>query len=238
MAENSYQGTMLREAPAAPLLVSEDDFADRRRRLAELNQKITHCTGCPLSRTRTHAVPGEGRIDAEVMFIGEAPGYYEDQQARPFVGAAGQFLEQLLESIGLKRHEVFIANVIKCRPPSNRDPLPAEIEACNDWLEEQIAIVQPNVVVTLGRYSLARYFAGMPISRIHGQGRKVGDVWVVPMYHPAAALHQGSLRNVIEADFQRIPGYIAQAAKEREVARVATPEPVAAAPEPEQMKLF
>jgi len=192
-----------------------------------------------LAQTRTHAVPGEGRIDAEVMFIGEAPGYYEDQQARPFVGAAGQFLEHLLESIGLKRNDVFIANVIKCRPPGNRDPLPAEIDACKDWLEEQVAIVDPKVIVTLGRYSLARYFPGMPISRIHGQGRKVSDLWVVPMYHPAAALHQGSLRSVIEEDFKKITGYLAQAVKEHEVRAAPVAEIAAAvAPEPAQMKLL
>jgi DNA polymerase len=230
---------MLAEAPRAPLPLFDTGPAGRSQRLTELNQKIISCTSCPLAQTRTHAVPGEGRIDAEVMFIGEAPGYYEDQQARPFVGAAGQFLEQLLESIGLKRDEVFIANVIKCRPPSNRDPLPVEIDACKDWLEEQVAIVEPKVIVTLGRYSLARYFPGMPISRIHGQGRKVGDLWVVPMYHPAAALHQGSLRQVIEQDFKKIPGYLAQAVKERE-AQLAPIRAlsVAAAPEPAQMKLL
>jgi uracil-DNA glycosylase family 4 len=192
------------------------DLTERRRALTILNEKISRCISCPLAKTRTHAVPGEGRIDADLMFIGEAPGYYEDQQARPFVGAAGQFLEQLLGNIGLTRSEVFIANVIKCRPPSNRDPLPAEIDACANWLAEQIALVEPRVIVTLGRYSLARYFPGMPISRIHGQGRKVGDLWVVPMYHPAAALHQGSLRAVIEDDFKKIPGYLDQANKERE----------------------
>src|SRR5262249_27199540 len=111
------------------------EIAERRNALAALNDQINHCVACPLAKTRTHAVPGEGRIDADIMFIGEAPGYYEDQQARPFVGAAGQFLEQLLGSIGLKRSEVFIANVIKCRPPSNRDPLPAEIDACATFLD-------------------------------------------------------------------------------------------------------
>jgi DNA polymerase len=195
-------------------------------------------------------VPGEGRIDADVMFIGEAPGYYEDQQGRPFVGAAGQFLEQLLESIGLKRSDVFIANVIKCRPPSNRDPLPAEIDTCAAWLDEQIDIIQPKVIVTLGRYSLGRYFPGQPISRIHGQARKVpltpntgGSVslWVVPMYHPAAALHQGSLRRVIEEDFKRIPAYVERAVKEYEEVRQPVLSVAATAPAPpavEQGRLF
>jgi DNA polymerase len=172
------------------------------------------------------------------MLIGEAPGYYEDQQGRPFVGAAGQFLEQLLASIGYRRNEVFIANVVKCRPPGNRDPLPEETAACSHWLGEQQEILQPKVIVTLGRYSLARFLPGTPIGKVHGQGRKIGNVWVVPMYHPAAALHQGSLRATIEADFRRIPGYLDQARREFQASM---PEPVAAAPaepEPEQMKLF
>jgi DNA polymerase len=196
-----------------------DALEVRRASLAELNEKMRRCTACPLARGRTKVVPGEGRIDADIMFIGEAPGYYEDQQGRPFVGAAGQFLEQLLNGIGLKRSDVFIANVIKCRPPSNRDPLPAEIDACSGWLNEQIEVIDPKVVVTLGRYSLGRYFPGQPISRIHGQARKLGRLWVVPMYHPAAALHQGSLRRVIEDDFRKLPAYVERALKDHEEAR-------------------
>lgn len=215
-----------------------EDLEERRTRLAELNEKMRRCTACPLSRGRTKVVPGEGRIDADIMFIGEAPGYYEDQQGRPFVGAAGQFLEQLLESIGLKRPDVFIANVIKCRPPSNRDPLPEEIDSCSSWLDEQISIVQPKLIVTLGRYSLARYFAGTPISRIHGQGRKLGNMWVVPMYHPAAALHQGSLRRVIEEDFKKIPAYVEQALRQHAEARQPVLAAAPAAPAVEQGRLF
>ena len=214
-----------------------NDLDERRAALARLNDGVNRCQQCGLGRTRTRAVPGEGPIDADIMFIGEAPGYYEDQQGRPFVGAAGQFLEQLLGSIGLKRSDVFIANVIKCRPPANRDPLPAEISACSDWLNEQQATIRPKVVVTLGRYSLARYFPGSPISRIHGQGRKVNGQWVVPMYHPAAALHQASLRQTIEDDFKKLPGYVEQALRDHEeTTRPLTA--VAAAPEPEQMKLL
>jgi DNA polymerase len=168
------------------------------------------------------------------MLIGEAPGYYEDQQGRPFVGQAGQFLEQLLASIGLKRTDVFITNVIKCRPPQNRDPLPDEIGACSGWLARQIEIVDPAIIVTLGRYSLARFVPGMPIGRIHGQARKVNGQWVVPMYHPAAALHQGSLRRTIEDDFRKIPAFLEVAMRERQPVLEAVP----AAPEPEQMKLF
>jgi uracil-DNA glycosylase family 4 len=219
-----------------------DDTDQRRARLADLNEKMRRCLACPLSRGRTKVVPGEGRIDADVMFIGEAPGYYEDQQGRPFVGAAGQFLEQLLGSIGLKRADVFIANVIKCRPPNNRDPLPNEVEACSAWLDEQIDIVRPKVIVTLGRYSLGRFFPGTPISRIHGQARRLSAGlscrYVVPMYHPAAALHQGSLRRVIEDDFKKIPACVDQALKEDEAARQPVVAAVPAPPPVEQGRLF
>jgi uracil-DNA glycosylase family 4 len=215
-----------------------DDLEDRRARLGELNDKMRRCVSCALAKGRTKVVPGEGRIDADIMFIGEAPGYYEDQQGRPFVGAAGQFLEQLLGSIGLKRSDVFIANIIKCRPPSNRDPLPVEIDSCSAWLDQQIDIIEPKAIVTLGRYSLARFFAGTPISRIHGQGRKFGRRWVVPMYHPAAALHQGSLRRVIEEDFKKIPAYVEQAIQEDAVMRQPVLAAAPAIPAVEQGKLF
>ena len=212
---------------------------ERGKALGQLNAGVSTCRACPLSAQRTRAVPGEGPVDAEIMFIGEAPGYYEDQQGRPFVGAAGQFLEQLLASIGYKRNEVFIANVVKCRPPGNRDPLPEETGACSHWLDEQQEILDPRVIVTLGRYSLARFLPGTPIGKIHGQGRRVGDLWVVPMYHPAAALHQGSLRATIENDFRRIPQYLEMARRDHEASKP-DPEPVAAATAPEitQMKLF
>jgi DNA polymerase len=145
------------------------------------------------------------------MFIGEAPGFHEDQQGRPFVGAAGKFLEELLESIGLKRQDVYIANVIKCRPPGNRDPLPEEIEACEPYLDRQIELIQPRMVVTLGRFSMARAFPRARISQIHGQPRKIGGIVYYPMYHPAAALHQPSLRRTIEVDMQHIPELLKQA---------------------------
>jgi uracil-DNA glycosylase len=210
---------------------------DRRTALAHLDECVARCQDCVLGKLRTRAVPGEGKIDADIMFIGEGPGYYEDQQGRPFVGAAGQFLEQLLASIGLGRADVFIANVIKCRPPQNRDPLPEEIAACSKWLTEQIEVIDPKVIVTLGRYSLARFLPGTSIGKVHGQGRLIGERWVVPMYHPAAALHQGSLRRVIEEDFKRIPAFVERAMSERQ-ARI---EPVATAamqPQDTQMKLF
>jgi uracil-DNA glycosylase family 4 len=178
--------------------------------LAQLCEEIVACRDCELAKYRTKVVPGEGAEDAGLLFIGEAPGWHEDQQGRPFVGPAGQFLDQLLASIGLRREEVYIANVIKCRPPQNRDPLPVEIQSCSKWLDRQIEIIQPQMIVTLGRYSLARYFSNQSISKIHGKPRKSGGVIYYPMYHPAAALHQGSLRRIIEEDMLKIPQILAQ----------------------------
>jgi len=178
--------------------------------LGELYREIENCRDCGLAKHRTMVVPGEGAENAELFFIGEAPGWYEDQQGRPFVGPAGQFLEQLLASVNLRRDQVYIGNVIKCRPPKNRDPLPAEIEACAKWLDRQIELIHPKMIITLGRYSLARYFPHDSIGKIHGKARKSGDVIYYPMYHPAAALHQGSLRQIIEADMRRIPQLLAR----------------------------
>jgi len=178
--------------------------------LTQLCEEIIACQDCELAKYRTEVVPGEGAEDADLLFIGEAPGWHEDQQGRPFVGPAGQFLDQLLASISLRREEVYIANVIKCRPPQNRDPLPAEIQSCRKWLDRQIEIIQPQMIITLGRYSLARYFPNQNIGKIHGKPRKSGGVIYYPMYHPAAALHQGSLRRTIEADMLRIPQILAQ----------------------------
>lgn len=179
--------------------------------LAELYKKIAECQDCvELARTRNKVVPGEGPENAQIVFIGEAPGFHEDQQGRPFVGQAGQFLEQLLGSIGLKRSDVYICNVIKCRPPENRDPLPTEVKNCQKWLDHQLELLAPKMVVTLGRYSLAKFFPGEPISKIHGKARRQGNVTYFAMYHPAAALHQQSLRQTIEADMLKIPPLLAQ----------------------------
>jgi uracil-DNA glycosylase len=197
--------------------------------LDALAAKISECKKCPLHRGRTKAVPGEGPENAEIMFIGEAPGFHEDQQGRPFVGAAGQFLEELLESIGLSREDVFITNVIKCRPPGNRDPLPGEMKACEPHLERQIELIQPTVVVTLGRFSMARAFPDARISHVHGQARKVAGIVYYPMYHPAAALHRPSLRSTVERDMQRIPEIIERADQIAE----STPPPQA-----EQLSMF
>jgi len=178
--------------------------------LAQLCDEIIACRDCELAKYRTKVVPGEGAENADLLFIGEAPGWHEDQQGRPFVGPAGQFLDQLLASIGLQREKVYIANVIKCRPPQNREPLPVEIQSCRKWLDRQIETIQPQMIVTLGRYSLARYFPNESIGRIHGKPRKLEDVIYYPMYHPAAALHQGSLRQTIETDMLKIPQILAQ----------------------------
>ena len=197
--------------------------------LEKLEAEVGSCTKCSLHRGRTHAVPGEGPGDAEIMFIGEGPGFHEDQQGRPFVGPAGQFLEELLESIGLKRQDVYITNVIKCRPPGNRDPLPPEISACEPYLDRQIELIRPTVVVTLGRFSMARAFPEARISRIHGNPRKIDGIVYYPMYHPAAALHRPSLRPLVEEDVRRIPQVIERAPQ---MAESAPP------PQAEQLELF
>jgi DNA polymerase len=176
-----------------------------------LEAQVKTCQLCRLSKTRTQAVPGEGDYHAEVMFIGEGPGYHEDRQGRPFVGAAGQFLNELLGLAGLSRAGTYIANVVKCRPPNNRDPNPDEIAACAPYLERQVALIDPKVIVTLGRYSMAHYFPGERISQIHGSARVVDGRICVAMYHPAAGLHQGSLADIIRADFRKLPAFIEQA---------------------------
>lgn len=179
--------------------------------------EVRVCPLCELARTRTHAVPGEGPARARVMLIGEGPGWHEDQQGRPFVGNAGKFLNELLAAAGLTRDEVFITNVVKCRPPGNRDPLPDEIAACSGYLDRQIAAIDPDVIVTLGRFSMARWFPGERISRIHGQPKQEGRRLIVPMYHPAAALHQGALRGAITEDFAKLPKFLAEAERTKAV---------------------
>ncbi|HEV2124044.1 MAG TPA: uracil-DNA glycosylase [Chloroflexota bacterium] len=207
-----------------------------------MGNEVQSCTNCDLHKFALKGVPGEGDPNAEVMLIGEAPGFHENQQGRPFVGAAGQFLEQLLQSVGLTRKDVFIANVVKHRPPENRDPLPEEIATCDGYLSRQIDVIDPRAIVTLGRFSMNRFFPGERISRIHGQARRHGNRLVLAMYHPAAALHQGSLRRTIEEDFLRLPQVLEQARALR-----ATPPPLtstphpdksAPAPEPKQLSLF
>ena len=178
--------------------------------LTELYAKVSACEACILSQGRTKPVPGEGPENAEIMFIGEGPGFHEDRQGRPFVGAAGKYLEELLASIELTREDVYITNVVKCRPPGNRDPQPEEIAACRAYLDQQIDLIHPRLVVTLGRFSMQRYFPGASISRIHGNPKRMGNVIYYPMFHPAAALHQPRWRSLVEEDILKIPGLLAK----------------------------
>ncbi len=198
--------------------------------LTELYKEITNCRRCELARQRTKAVPGEGSENASIVFIDEAPGWHEDQQGRPFVGPAGQFLDELLGSIGLKRQQVYICNVLKCRPPGNRDPLPTEIETCRQWLDSQLQLLHPKMIVTLGRHSMARFFPGETISKIHGKARKEGNIIYFAMYHPAAALHQQKLRETIKADMLKIPALLADTEK--------TPEAKKTGEKPQQLSLL
>lgn len=173
--------------------------------IEQVAEEVRVCTKCELCRSRTHAVPGNGSPNAEVMFVGEGPGMNEDRQGLPFVGNAGRFLDEMLHAAGWDRESVFVTNIVKCRPPGNRDPLPDEIAACSDYLERQIEAIDPLMLVTLGRFSMSRWFENERISRIHGKARRFGNRIVVPLYHPAAALHQPSLRAVIEEDFKKLP---------------------------------
>jgi len=209
--------------------------------LKEIAAEVSICSRCDLCKGRTKAVPGEGSPHAKILFIGEGPGFHEDRQGRPFVGLSGQFLEELLKSIGLKRSDVFITNVVKCRPPENRDPLPVEINACDDYLERQIAALKPLVIVTLGRVSMAKFFGGEKISVIHGRPRKKDGYVCIPMFHPAAALRTESYKIALREDFKKIPLALAEA--ERLASESPGKEAVTAAKAkkeepPEQMSLF
>jgi len=191
--------------------------AERREELKAVWEQARTCTRCPqLASTRTTVVFGSGNADADLMFVGEAPGANEDKQGLPFVGQAGKLLAQLLEEIGLSRSDVFIANLLKCRPPGNRDPLPGEIDACQDYLFRQLELIEPRVVCTLGNFStkLLRADPATGITRLHGREeiRRIGprNVRLYPLYHPAAALYTRSLLDVLRADFQRIPDLLAQ----------------------------
>ena len=172
--------------------------------LEDVARAVRSCTDCPLHRGRTNAVPGEGSPVAELMFIGEGPGFHEDRQGRPFVGPAGQLLEGLLASIGTNREEVFIANMVKCRPPDNRDPQPSEIAACSKYLDRQIELINPKLIVTLGRFSLGRFFPGESITRARGSLRQKDGRLIFPVMHPAAALRRPELRTTMVQDFRAI----------------------------------
>ncbi len=202
--------------------------------LEEISHRVAVCESCQLYHSRKNSVPGEGPVTAEVMFIGEGPGFYENEQGRPFVGAAGKFLDELLSKAGLVRSEVFITNVVKCRPPANRDPLPEELSACGGYLDRQIEVINPLIIVTLGRFSMARYLPNAKISAVHGQPRWVNNRLIVPMFHPAAALHQPALKSSVERDFAQLPQWIVQAKKARHVPAAAAPAPAAQATPPEK----
>lgn len=192
-------------------MADKRSFKERQAALHEIADRIRPCTLCPLAAGRTNAVPGAGRADADIMFIGEAPGFYEDQQGLPFVGASGKYLDELLGKIGLTRDDVFITNVVKCRPPGNRDPRPDELEACREYLNAQIEGINPSIIVTLGRVSMGGYFPGAKITSIHGRMQKIDGRFIIPMFHPAAALHQPALRPSILADFANLPGQLNEA---------------------------
>ncbi len=190
---------------------------EKERKMKKLEEKIRTCRKCPLGSLRTNAVPGSGSYDAEIMFVGEAPGYWEDQKGLPFVGRAGKLLDELLGEIGLSREDVYITNIVKCRPPENRDPTEDEIKACSPYLDMQIDIIRPKVIVPLGRHSMNYImkkfgFSPEPISRIHGkifEARTLfGRILIMPMYHPAAALYKPPLKEELRSDFHRLKGIL------------------------------
>jgi len=178
--------------------------------LEAIAQGVAACHRCELAKDRNLTVPGEGNPDAELLFVGEAPGWHENQHGRPFVGPAGQLLEELLKAVSLRREDVFITNVVKCRPPQNRDPLPEEIQACSGYLDRQLALIKPKLIVTLGRFSMGRFFPpGKGIGALHGTTCLKNGYLCYAMYHPAAALHQPSLKRTLEQDMLKIPEVIA-----------------------------
>ncbi len=183
---------------------------DKAEQLRQIAQEVSGCRRCGLHASRKLAVPGEGPAEVEIMFIGEGPGFHENEQGRPFVGQAGKLLSELLQKNGLEREKVFITNVVKCRPPGNRDPQPDELLACAHYLDRQIEILNPRVIVTLGRFSMNKFFPNARISAIHGQAARIGGRLVVAMYHPAAALHQPSLMPELEKDFSYLPKWLEQ----------------------------
>ena len=203
---------------------------DAQEILTQIASEVALCERCALHFSRKKSVPGEGPANAEIMFIGEGPGFYENEQGRPFVGPSGKFLDELLGKAGLKRSDVFIGNVVKCRPPANRDPLPEELTECRPYLDRQIAAINPHIIITLGRYSMAYFMPNAKISAVHGKSVWNNGRLVVAMYHPAAALHQPALHDAIVSDFENLPKYIALARQS------ATPKSSPPAAEPSAAK--
>lgn len=189
----------------------------KEEQLRRLEEKIKKCQKCSLGKLRTNAVPGSGSYNSKIMFVGEAPGYWEDQKGLPFVGRAGRILDEMLEGIGLKRDEVYITNIVKCRPPENRDPYEEEIKACSPYLDLQIDLIRPKVIIPLGRHSMKYIlekfgFNVEPISRIHGkifEARTLfGKVYTMPMYHPAVVLYRPQLREEVQEDFKKLKKFL------------------------------
>jgi uracil-DNA glycosylase family 4 len=209
--------------------------------LEEIAGEVRSCTACELHKGRTHAVPGEGPLNAEIMFIGEAPGRNEDLQGRPFVGQAGKLLEELLAEIGLTRDDVWIGNVVKCRPPGNRDPQPEEIAACAGYLERQLALLQPKLIATLGRFSMEKFFPGARITRVHGQAKRDGNRVLIPLFHPAYVLRNMAAMPDAIRDMRKIPRLLDrldQVLAEEAAGQRAAPEPETPPDEPAQLSLF
>ena len=183
--------------------------------MQDISKQVSICDKCDLHFSRKRSVPGEGPINAQILFIGEGPGFNENEMGRPFVGQAGKFLDELIGHAGYKRPDVFITNVVKCRPPDNRDPLPDELTACAFYLDKQIETINPDIIVTLGRFSMAKFFPIARISAIHGKPAWINGRLIIPMFHPAAALHQPALKNDIINDFKRLPEAISEAQKKK-----------------------
>src|SRR6266851_3029646 len=194
--------------------------------LEAIGAEVRACRMCKLCQTRTVGVPGEGSPSAEIMFIGEGPGFHEDQQGRPFVGAAGQLLTEMLRGIGLRREDVFITNVVRCRPPGNRDPLPEELQACDAYTQRQIAVLEPKLIVTLGRYSMARFIGQGSMRELHGRTGEWKGITCLAMYHPAAILRTPTveMRRMYQEDFGKIPGLLAEAQRRRAALAAAATE--------------
>lgn len=192
--------------------------ASQRQKLDQIAADIQQKNICPdLAKTATHLVMGDGDVNADIVFIGEAPGKKEDEQGLPFVGAAGKFLNEMLSAAQMSRHDVYITNIVKYRPPNNRDPLPAEKAAFWPYLVKQLQVIQPKVVITLGRHSMEYFLPGMKIGHIHGQPKRIpfgdGHIVVIPLFHPAAALYNGSLRQTLIDDFLKVPTVVEEIKK-------------------------
>jgi DNA polymerase len=229
--------------PAAPESKRTSPEAQTDLELEAVHARIRVCTLCGLHASRTQAVPGSGPVPADVMIVGEAPGFNEDVQGLPFVGAAGKLLDTLLAQIGLSRDQVFITNILKCRPPQNRDPMPNEAEACMPYLRHQFRLIRPKAVLVLGRHALERMLPGVgSISRVHGEFFMRGGVAFMPCYHPAAALHNGGLLNDLQKDFDSVRRYLDRLLVPPEPPPAPEPSPAVPASAPpeatEQMSLL